>query len=209
MRFRKFLMTGWMSIIIMLCMLSGCSEEKASGEWTESGLAVEKDGQIVYCVVDSFDKGFYDIDELTGMAVEEVALFNGKNRTGDTAPATVEEVARIGEANDKVRVLYRFDSASSYEKFQGESFYYGNLQDAIQSRLIFSGAVLNSGEELVTLDEANAAKYGVNHVIVTDAKNLIRLPFGVLFYSEGVEILPDGSADTRGCTDTAIIVLKK
>lgn len=209
MKYWKSVLTGWLTVCMALFILSGCGEKRTPGEWNENGLAVEKDGQVVYCVVDSFDKGFYDVGELTGMAVEEAALFNGKNRTGDSAPVTVEEVAAIGEAQDRVRVLYRFDKSDSYEKFQEEKLYYGTLKDGVQERHIFSGAVLVDGEGTITLDESNVERYAGNHVIVTDAKNRIYPPYDVLFYSEGVEILSDGSVSTASCGDTAILVLKK
>ena len=209
MKYRKSILTGWLTVCMALFILSGCGEKRASGEWIENGLAVEKDGQVVYCVVDSFDKGFYDVGELTGMAVEEAALFNGKNRTGDTTPVTVEEVTAIGEAKDRVRVLYRFDKTESYEKFQGEKLFYGTLREGVQERHIFSGAVLIDSQGTITLDEKTVEKYAGNHVIVTDAKNKIYPPYDVLFYSEGVEILSDGSVSTNSCEDTAVIVLKK
>lgn len=199
----------WLGIMLVATFLSGCGESKSYKAWTDNGLAVEKDGQVVYCVVDRFDKGFYNLDELTGMAVEEVALFNGQNRTGESVPATVEEVALIEGTENLVRVVYRFDGANSYEAFQGEKLYYGTVEEAVQERLIFEGEVLLKGEESIVLDEKNRTKFASNHVIVTDAKTVIRPPFDVLWHSEGVLFLEDGSVNSGACEGLVILLLQK
>ena len=205
----KTYLAGWMVAFLIVFLFAGCGEQKKAKEWDANGLAVEKNGQVVYCVVDSFEKGFYDVGELTGMAVEEAAIFNGKNKEGDSAPVTVEDVSII-EGNDAyVRVVYRFDNVKSYEKFQGETLYFGTLQEAVQGRHIFSGAVVKNGDGNVTLDEKTVAKIADNHVVVTDAKNVIWLPFDLLYYSEGVQVLSDGCVDTTKCTDMVILVMKK
>lgn len=198
-----------LGLFLTVSFFSGCERSKKAGEWTDNGLAIEKNGQVVYCVVDSFDKGFYDINELTGMAVEEAALFNGKNRVGEETPVTVEEVAQIGGDSNRVRVVYRFDKTESYEKFQGEILYFETLESSIQQKHIFSGAVLMDGAGTVTLDEKTVSKLTGKHVVVTTARNTIKLPYDVLYCSEGVRILEDGRVSTADCTDTAIIVMKK
>lgn len=209
MKERKRCLTILAGVLAAFLLLSGCGEALKWGAWTGNGLAVEENGQVVYCVVDSFDKNIYDMNELTGMAVEEVALFNGKNRTGDSVPASVEEVAQIEGSDQLVRVVYRFDRPESYGGFQGEKLFYGSLEEAVSAKWIFEGAVLLNGEESIVLDEKNRAKLSQNHVIVAEAKTVIRPPYEVLWYSEGVVLLPDGSVTTEGCSDVAVLLLKK
>ena len=199
----------WVSLFLVMLLLSGCGGRKSWKVWTDSGFAVEKDGQVIYCVVGSFDKGFYDIDELTGMAVEEVALFNGRNRNGEGTPASLEEVAAIEGSEDLVRVVYRFDKPDTYGAFLGESLFYGSLEEAVTEKLIFEGEVLLNGSETIVLDEKNRSRLSGNHVIVTSSRTIIRPPYDVLWYSDGVELLEDGSVDARDCTDTVVLLLKK
>lgn len=199
----------WVSLFLVMFFLAGCGGSKSWKAWTDSGFAVEKDGQVIYCVVDSFDKGFYDIDELTGMAVEEVALFNGKNRSGEGTPASVEEVAAIEGSNGLVRVVYRFDKPDTYGAFLGESLFYGSLEEAVAEKLIFEGEVLLNGSETIVLDEKNRTRFSGNHVIVTSSKTVIRPPYDVLWYCDGVEILEDESVNAANCTDTVVLLLKK
>ena len=202
-----------MVLIFSLLFLSACGGQSAPKEWTENGLSVEKDGKVIYCVVESFDKGFYDVDELTGMAVEEAAIFNGKNKSGETTPVTVSEVSLVkndeNEDENLVRVVYLFDGTDSYEKFQQEKLYYGTLENAVKERHVFSGAVVTGVGGDAALDEKTVARLGGNHVIVTDCKNKIYLPYDLLYYSEGVEILGDGTVDTTKCEYAAILVMKK
>ena len=59
------------------------------------------------------------------------------------------------------------------------------------------------------MDEENKEKLKGRHVIVTDAKSIIEVPYEVEYYSYGVTIRKDGSVDTLGCSGTATIILKK
>ncbi len=196
-------------LLSLFLLLSGCGGKDSWKEWKADQLEINKDGQVIYCVVDGFEKNIYDVDELTGMAVAEAAEFNGRNKTGDAAPVTVLDVSRLEEEQDKVRVVYRFDTGASYTAFQGETLVYETLEEAVTQKHVFSGSVLYNGEDSLTLDEPGRVKYRTKHVVVTDAKALIHLPEEVLYCSHGVTILKDGSVDTTGCEDTAVILLKK
>lgn len=196
-------------ILSMSCLISGCEKKSSWENWTTQQMSVEKNGQVICCVVDSFDKNFYDLDELSGMAIEEVKVFNAAHKSGDSTPAVVEEVKRIGEAENFVRVVYRFDKGASFSSFFEESFFYGTLKEASESRLFFTGTVLHDGKKDYVMNEANQKKYASRHVIVTDVKTVIHLPYKVFCFSPGVKLLQDGSVDLSECQETAIILLEK
>lgn len=203
------LLRGSIAVILVSAFLFvGYANIGATGKMNQSGLAVRKNGQVILYIVDSFDKGYYDIEELKKMVQEEADAYNGKSRSGGAEPVTVEEVSRVNGQEEKVRVVYRFRDGEAYSGFQGETLYYETLEQAIASRHVFSGAVLYGAGGEITLDEKNREKLKGKHVIVTEARTKISLPGEALYCSDGVKILPDGTADTSGCDSPAVMLLK-
>lgn len=196
-------------VFIVGIVLAGCEKGDSWEKWTQEQMAIDKDGQIIYCVTDTFDKNYYDLEELTGMAVQEAAQYNGEHKKGDSTPVTIAEIAKINETSNVVRVVYQFDGYESYSGFIGTKFYFVTLEEAIQKKLIFTGSELYGPSGTITLDEATKEKMKSRHVLVTDVKTLIGLPYDAQYYSHDVKILEDGTADTTGCEDVAVILLKK
>jgi hypothetical protein len=196
------------AILTMALVLVGCGKDEGWKKWTTEQLAIDKNGQVIYCVVDSFEKNFYDLDELTGMAVKEVASFNGENKEGENAPATVLEVARLEEDENAVRVTYQFDKGSTCGSFLDTKLYYETVEETFEQKHVFTGTVLYDKGGSITLDEPNKVKLRTKHVLVTDFKGVMHLPEDVMYYTNGVKLLSDG-IDTTGCEDTVIVILKK
>lgn len=184
-------------------MLAGCGAGSEDGY--REGLTVNKEGQVFLAIQESFDRDYYDLDELKSMAVEEVASYNASR---GTEAAKVVEVQKLS-GDEAVQLVYCFQDAPAYSGFQEERFFYEKLGEAIKARHLFSGAVLFGKEGEITLDEGNKSKLSEKHVIITETKTVIKPPYDILYYSEGVKILSDGSADVSECSDAAIIVLKK
>ena len=197
------------AVLATVLLLSGCGGNASAKGTTQTGLTVERDGQVVFYIVDSFDKGYYDIDELRDMAQKEVEAHNDLSSSGGAGSVSLENVARMEGDGQRVRVVYRFSDSAAYSAFQNETLYYETVEQAIQSRHIFSGAVLFNGGETITLDEENQKKMAGRHILVTDAATKINLPYGVAYYSEGVQLMEDGSVDTSQCKDPAVLLLKK
>ena len=209
MRKMNRVMAGFIVVFLLGVLLSGCKKEEPWKNWTTEQMSVDENGQVVYCIVENFDKNYYKLDELTGMVVREAAEFNGKNKTGDQTPVQVLEVAKLEDKEDVVRVVWQFDKDQSFAGFLGETLYFETLSEAVENNHVFKGSVLSSGGESITLDDANETKLHAKHVLITDAKTIIHLPYDALYYSHGVTVQKDGSIDTTKCEDVAVIILKK
>ncbi len=203
------ILLGCSAMLLFSVLLAGCGSSRSGQEPIRNGLTVEKDGQVLLCIEESFDKGYYDIDELREMVQEEITAYIGAGGREGTEPIVLEEVTGLEEDGRKVRVVYRFADGAAYSGFQKETLYYETVEQALKARHIFSGAVLFNGAESITLDEANQKKLGNRHVLVTEAATRIGLPYEVVYYSDGVQLLEDGSADTSQCTEPAVLLLKK
>lgn len=197
-------------LLFALCLtIAGCEKEASWKKWTTERMAVEQDGKIIYGFVDSFEKNYYDIDELTGMVVKEVAEFNAQKKTGDAVPVTVLEVAKLEEDEGKVRVIYQFENSSYFTLFFGEETIYETLGEAIEKKHVFIGSVVQNGKEDLTLDEQNVAKLKEKHVLITKVKTKVTLPHDVAYYGYGVKMTSEEEADLSACEEEAILILKK
>ena len=196
------------ALLLMICLF-GCGKAEAWKKWQTQQMQIDQNGQIIYCIVDSFDKNFYDVTELNSMAVKEAAEYNGKNKTGEEMPVSVLEVAMVEGSENTVRVVYQFHEDSAYAGFTGEKLYFETVEETFAAKHVFTGTVLSAGEESITLDQPTQVKLRAKHILVTDAKTVIQLPYEPLYYNSGVKVLKDGKIDTTACTDTAIIILKK
>ena len=203
-------MHAWIGVALIMGMfLVGCGKEDSWDQWTQECMAINKNGQITYCVTGAFNEEYYDLEELTGMAVQEVEKFNGEHKKDDNVPVTVVDISKIGENGEAVRVVYQFDGCKSYSDFVESELYFERLAETFQNQRIYTGTELMGKSESLILDDAAKAKYKERHVIVTDVKTLIHTPYAAQYYSYGVKVLEDGTIDTTGCEDTAIILLKK
>jgi len=169
---------------------------------------IQKDGQVTCCIIDGFEKDYYDLDELRQMAVEEASHFNGEYKQNGGS-ASVLEVARLDEAQNMVRVTYRLSGGDAYTAFFGEKLYFETVGEALEAKHLFTGIDLYNETGSIKMDEENKTKLKSRHVIVTDAKSIIEVPYEVEYYSYGVTIRKDGSVDTLGCSGTATIIMKK
>ena len=205
----KRMIAGLGVILVTFLALSGCGKEEGWEKWTATQMAVEKDGTVICCIVDSFEKQYYDIDELTGMVVKEAAEFNGKNKQGAGTPVTVLDVSRLEGAQDLVRVTWKFEQAKYYALFQNETMYYETLEEAVNEKHVFKGAVLTGQGGSLTIDDDAVKKHGTKHVLITNAKTVIHLPHDVLYYGSGAMLQKDGSVDLRASSDEVIMILSK
>lgn len=202
---------GACAAFLMLAFMAGCGGKGVPSDITGNALAVDKEGQVRLYLVDQFDKEYYDLDELTAMATEEAAKFNGRvhKESGDKSPLTMEEVKLLDGEGKQVRLVFCFSRDEYYSQYGEETLHYETMEVAAASKHVFIGSVFLGKEGGITLDDTEKAKLKANHVIVTDAKTRIYPPEEVLYYSHDAVLCEDGSIDTTGCEDTAVLILKK
>ena len=61
-------------LISMLILIPGCSDEE--GNYAETTITVEKKGRVRESIVDTFDKDYYNIEELKAEFADSVEHYN-------------------------------------------------------------------------------------------------------------------------------------
>jgi hypothetical protein len=201
---------------MVLCsmVLTGCGAAKVPDVVTETSLVIEKDGKVTSHLVDVFDKDYYDLHGLREMAQEEADAYNTAHGAEDAAPVTVERVESLPGDDSTVVVTYSYDSADTYEDYNGSSLFYGTAQQAEQAgyQLDETNQVLwdTKGEKSIVSTELGEGKLAQKHVILLEEQTRVYCPYQVAYISEDAVVQEDGSIDTTGiCEYPVIIVLDK
>lgn len=202
-------MKRFMCFVFSLCLtavfLAGCGQAGVPEEIEASAIAVSEKGQITAYLVGDFDKSYYELSELTSMAMEEAAEFNGTVQEGDAVPVTLEEVELLGET--KVKLTYRFESWEVYSAFNEGRFFYGTVSEAAEKGYI-AGAELKSVRDASLLSGEELMQYGDKLLIITDVAADIYCPKKVTYVSDGVSLNGDGSVAAAQADNTVYILLK-
>ncbi len=190
--------------------LTGCSGNKMPETIEETTIAVSDKGVITSYLVGSFDKEYYDISELTNMAVEEVAAYNTDKQEGETIPVTVVKVEELPNNSGNVMVTYQYDNADTYEDYNDGVLFYGTVSEALSEGYKLDASLINSIKDGTSVDEEWMLKEaGKRHILITNQAAQIYVPYKVTHVSQGAVYKEDGSVDTTQTEENVIILMKK
>lgn len=210
---RQISMAGLIAVVMLL---SACGAAKVPDVIENSSLIIKEDGSVTAHVVDLFDKEYYQLDELSRMASQEVAAFN-TSHSGTTREAIeLEKVERLEGNPDAVIVSMQYDGAESYEEYNGKMLFFGTIAEAENAGYDFSkmNQVLYNPKRDKSMVSSELAGEDMEkkHVILLAEQTRVYAPLKVAYMSENAKALEDGSIDTAGISDEeypVIIVLDK
>lgn len=197
-------------MMFAVLLLTACGGAKAPTEPDVTSLRISEAGTVTSYLVDTLDKDYYDVNELTDMVVAEVADYNTQNQTGETTPVSFEKAETYPDS-DKVLIVMNYDSAKTYEEYNGNVLYFGMTdgEKLLASSNGYTLPLVSAKDGTAMSQEQREKKWDNKHVIVTDVKAVIYCPYKVTYVSEGVKILPDGGVDTSETEERVMILMNK
>jgi len=194
--------------ILAMLLLTGCGQAKLPDKIDEPTIAIDGEGRVTSYLVELFDKEYYDITELTSMAISEAAEYNTGKQAESGVPVTVEKVEELKDGSQKIVVTYKYDGAETFSDFNGSILFYGTVKEAMDAGYDLAGSLKSvkdgsmiSGEQVMGDSE--------KHVVITQEKVRIYCPQKVAYISEGAVYEKDGSVDATQASDTVVILMKK
>jgi len=194
--------------ILTALFLVGCGQAKVPDKVEVSTLAIAGDGTVTSYLVDVFDKEYYDISELTSMAISEAAEYNTEKQSDKTVPVTVDKIEALKDGSQKIVVTYKYDSTDTFSDFNGSILFYGTVQEALDAGYDFKESLKSVKDGSLMSKEQILAESG-KHVVITDEKAKIYCPEKVTYISEGAVYESDGTVDGTQTEDTVVILMKK
>lgn len=169
-----------MVVAFLITGAVACSNESGSVEG--SCISVSEDGTILDCIRESFDKDYYDQQELQTQVLQAVANYNG--RVGEER-ISVEKVQINGDVTD---VKMEFRSYQDYADFNREIFFIGTPLEAQAAGFDLNQVYVGAEDDSKTMGEAQLlATTGVK-VLITNTDQTIQLYDKILYVSDHVQV---------------------
>ena len=164
--------------LLCLLMIWGCGEKCILNlkEIENDTLYISKEGNLELADVEVFDKSYYSESELKDFVKETIEDYNNQEEAGKVG---LEEFSVKDEV---AKVLLSFDSADTYEGFQGEKLRVLDSEE-VESNLVLPESFVKATDgSTVGKDEVLAEK-DLQYLIVEGVLN-IQLDGTIVYYSE-------------------------
>ncbi len=184
-------------ILSIVFLMTGCGQKF---EPTESTIFVDKKGIVQGAVMESFEKPYYDFDELFETVEKEV-----KSYCLDKNEEAVKLIS-LTEENDEVALMMEFQSVDDYAEFNEVFLFAGTFAEAADAGYM-PGTLLDAEGETV---EINLEEQGDLKVIVTEESVCIQTSGKIKFVSDNVSVLDKKLAKAleAGKTHPAFVLYK-
>ncbi len=173
--------------LVMMVFLTACGGKDLT-KTDATSVTVKKDGSVINVIFEDFSEGYYNIDELKNMAEDEVNAYNAQN--GESKA----ELTSLEREDSNIKMVMKFASASDYTSFNSEQLMFGTVSELklsgvnVDTNLVDTNGVPVSSEDIAgILDD--------QHVLVTENKGLVALPYKVKYTSKGVSLTDSSVAD--------------
>lgn len=167
---------GLLLLAVSAVLLSGCSM-KFSAE--EDSVYVNKNGEILGAIVESFDKDYYDADELQEMLEQDVMEYNAENGKDSI------EVDSFKASGGEIKVIMNYSNWADYAHFNDVQFFAGMLSD-IQGKNYGANVsfISKDGGDPVSLEEID----GDYKVILLEEKIVVQTSGKIAYVSSNVTL---------------------
>ena len=201
---------------VLLCMtlLAGCTGRKVDlSNVTESTIGVNGDGSVEEVVIESFDKEYYSLSDLTAYVNKQVDAFNQanpqeqpKDKKSDDEEITAVSVHYVETDPDAktAAMALGYLNMDIYDAFNETDFEFLSMEEAASDERIadIDGLVeVKSGEETTFKDLSEHL-----HLIYTDSSVRIQTNGKIMYYSKNVSLVDDHTVQTSD--DPSVILFK-
>ena len=217
-------------LLALLVSAVGCSsllKKKYIYSEAEDTLFVNDNGTITKAVTSSFDKDYYSIEELTGIAQKMVLEFNQKNynysyysydqmpkedRESRLLPVSFESVKKT---NDAVSIVFAYANGDCYTRFNlnevqalgGTKVYTNLVSRAITAGDITPSMSFVSADGTKTISGADLEQNGNYIICSADFPVNIYGAHEVAYVSPNVKVIAENGV-TIGSNDTGYVIFK-
>jgi hypothetical protein len=194
-------------IILISFLVSACGHISGG---SVSSLEIETDGTVRASSVESFDKDYYDADELEAEIRQAVETYNEK---------AGEERVYLDSSevkNQTAKVVMFYKNAEDYAVFNSVTLWDGKLADAVSGGTIDRSLqvkdVSDSEGDMTTVGNVLDGKGKNDSLLILEEPLLVKVPGRIVCCSTGVTVNQDGtarvgSADDSGTLNTAAYII--
>lgn len=190
-------------LTVMITPLTGCKEENED-EYEETTVVVDKKGRITQNIVESFDKDYYSLDELTSSFDEGISSYNAASGTKSI------ELKSISEENGRIYATVKYDDYDAFTSLQGQTMFYGTVKDAYAKGFLMDVTLkgIADGDKIGKVQIMGMAD---KHIIIITGPLRLETYADVAYVSANVDVLNNRSIRVTSETGTglAYVLLNK
>ena len=196
---RRFL--SYILIVMMIVLpLTGCSDEEK--DYAETTITVEKKGRVRERIVDTFDKDYYNIEELKSEFFDSVSQYN------ETIGGEEIRLKNIEMKDSRVYVDLEFTGPSDYENFVGEKLFVGTIADAYDNGYTMD-VVLKGVDKGDKIDKIKIMGMSDSSIVIMSEHARIRTFRDIAYVSANVDVIDGNEARVLNESDgLAYLILK-
>ena len=196
---RRFL--SYILIVMMIVLpLTACSDEE--NDYAETTITVEKKGRVRERIVDTFDKDYYNIEELKSEFSDSVSQYN------ETIGGEEIRLKNIEMKDSRVYVDLEFTGPSDYENFVGEKLFVGTIADAYDNGYTMD-VVLKGVDKGDKIDKIKIMAMSDSSIVIMSEHARIRTFRDIAYVSANVDVIDGNEARVLNESDgLAYLILK-
>lgn len=157
--------------------LTACA---GGGDEEESTVSITREGKINSHIVESFDKNYYDKDELQQRILQEAASYN--RAAGEGAVSVEKVIVENGFAN----VEMTYGKASDYADFNNRVFFIGTAKEAQEAGYDLNTVLSSVKDEYETVGKSDILAMEDVLILITDVKEPVTLNGKAVYISGNV-----------------------
>lgn len=199
----KKIMILVMSIVLTIGLTAcGSTVGDIDLEAGQSAIYIQEDGVVSYAVAETFDKDYYEEDDLEGKIEAEVAAYN------DSDEASVNDAIKLDEfdvSGDMATMVLEFatnydflEYVMDYNKVDKSKFYNGTISGNSNCK-IKGDFVSPDGKE--TIKGKEVSKMSEADILIVDEAYKVQIKGKVLYTSTNCTIDEDGIISTAKADD--------
>ncbi|MBR5406546.1 MAG: hypothetical protein IK111_02775 [Lachnospiraceae bacterium] len=171
-------------LVLMCLAIAGCSQGEDINETTVS---IDNKGVITHSIIESFDKDYYNEDELRGIISDEVESYC-RDRDKDCAKLESLEI-KDGMASARMR----FATYSDYAGFNDVDFFYGTVEEAMEHDYP-TDVTLKSRDDNSTIGRFEFESLKSSRIIIVSEPVVIHTPRKIAYTTANIDLIDDNNA---------------
>lgn len=175
---KRFLLTILPTVLLLV---AGCAG--GNSDLNETTLMIGSKGEITHHIVESFDKSYYNEDELRSQINEQVSDYCSNK--GDDKLIKLKELKILDGVATAELV---FKDYNDYAAFNEVDFFYGTVKEAIAADYP-TDVTLKSADDDDTIGKYEFESLTDNRIIVTSEPVLIKTPGKIAYTTANIDVV--------------------